>query len=192
MKSNDLWHLWSPWLKPKKSPWDQILHLGIKKQFIKNSLIIGNGQILTELHYLSQGKIKVISTSSKGKEKPVWYIESGNIFGEVPFLDGKPCYNIFESMEDCIVYTFSRQVFLEEIVPNSTDILQDIILTLAAKTRSLSSQINDISLNSPKLRVCKMLYDLKSKSNDSTLHTSQQEVRGLTRNSSGNVKSHNN
>lgn len=175
MDGSKISYTWSPWLNEVQSPWENVLHLGVKRQFKKNSVILGNSEGVNDLYYLHEGKIKVISTTSLGREKPIWYISSGNIFGEVPFLDGGLCYNVFMCIEDCIVYTFSRDVFSEKLIPQYPDVIKNTFGIMALKLRNLSAQINDICLNSPKMRVCKMLYFLDS-TNNGVLEVSQKEL----------------
>jgi CRP-like cAMP-binding protein len=175
MDSSEIFYTWSPWLSQIQSPWENVLHLGIKRQFKKNSVVLGNGQGVNDLYYLHDGKIKVVSTTCLGREKPIWYISKGNIFGEVPFLDGGLCYNVFSCLEDCIVYTFSREVFLEQIIPQHPEVIKNVFSIMALKMRNLSAQINDICLNSPKMRVCKMLFFLNS-TNNGILEVSQKEL----------------
>lgn len=176
MNSSEITYTWSPWLNQTQLPWEKILHLGVKKQFRKDSIIIGNGQLVKDLYYLYKGKIKVVSTTCIGREKPIWYISKGNIFGEVPFLDGGLCYTVFTCQEDCTVYTFSRKVFSDKIVLQHPEILMSILTSLSLKTRNLLSQINDLCLNSPKMRVCKMLYYLSLSHRGNIIEISQQEL----------------
>ena len=110
---NDILSLWSPWLRTANSPWEQVLHFAVKKHYSKNDIILGNRQLINELYYLHVGEIKMIHLNSEGEEKPVWYIGSGNIFGETPFLLGGECNTIFTCVRDSIVYTFNRQLVME-------------------------------------------------------------------------------
>lgn len=176
MDSSEISYTWSPWLNQNQSSWENVLHLGVKKQFKKNSVVIGNGEPVNNLYYLQKGKIKVVSTTCLGREKPIWYISSGNIFGEVPFLDGGLCYTVFSCLEDCTVYAFSREVFSKEIFLQHPEVMMSILATLSIKTRNLLSQINDLCLNSPKMRVCKMLYYLNLSSSGNQIEISQQEL----------------
>ncbi|MDO0822732.1 Crp/Fnr family transcriptional regulator [Desulfosporosinus nitroreducens] len=179
MENNEIWYLWSPWLKATNSPWEEVLHLGVKKRFKKNSIILGNGQPVNDLFYLHTGEIKLSSVNSNGEEKPVWYISRGNIFGEVPYFDKAHCYSIFTSVTDSVVYLFNRQVLTKTIIPQYPDIVLNIFNTMASKMRILASQVNDLSLNSPKMRVYKMIYSLVSDPINNVIYSSQQELANL-------------
>ena len=178
MDCPEITYTWSPWLNQIQSPWENVLHLGVKRQFKKKSVVLGNAQRVNDLYYLHKGKVKVISTTCQGREKPIWYISSGNIFGEVPFLDGNLCYTLFTCLEDCIIYTFSREVFSEKIIPQYPEVIKNLFSGMALKMRNLASQINDICLNSPKMRVCKILYFLNT-TNNNVLEISQKELGDL-------------
>lgn len=179
MEKVELSYKWSPWLEASYFPWEQVLHLGSKKRYTKNCVILGNGEFVKELHYLHRGKVKLVSVNSQGEEKILWYISSGSIFGEVPFVDRNKSYSYFISEEDCIVYTFTRRIVMEKILPNYPDIMMNTLETLTKKVRILTSQINDLTLNTPKIRTYKMLYHLFSTNNNSELCITQQELANL-------------
>ncbi|MCR6544924.1 Crp/Fnr family transcriptional regulator [Dehalobacterium formicoaceticum] len=177
MQDSEILYLWSPWLDTSNTPWEEILDLGRKRHYKKNSIILGQGQTVSELCYLHTGEIKLSSTSASGNEKPIWYIKAGNVFGEVPFFDHGIMNSYFICTEDCSVYFFSKEVLMETIFPKYPHIVMNIFETMAKKLRLMSSQINDLSLNPPKLRVYKMIY--ASLSHNETAHISQQELADL-------------
>lgn len=179
MDNHEVWYLWSPWLESANSPWEKVLHLGIKKNIKKNCIILGNGQPVNDLYYLHTGEVKYTAVNTNGEEKTIWYISEGNIFGEVPYFDKANCYSIISSTTDSIVYTFSRQLFIETIVPQYPDIVPEIFVTMAHKIRVLVGQINDLTLNSPKIRTYKMIYALMSNPQNNHIHISQQELANI-------------
>lgn len=179
MQEVELLHRWSPWLVAGQSPWEQVLHLGRKKNYQKNCIIIGSGELVKELHYLQTGKVSFLSANSCGEEKIVWYISQGNLFGEIVFFDGEKSSNYFVSDEDCTVYTFDKRTVMEKILLNYPDILENMLYTLSKKARILTGQINDLSLNTPKMRVYKMLYHLFASTRNKELCVSQQELASL-------------
>ena len=179
MPETELSYMWSPWLEAKQYPWEQVLHLGSKKQFVSNCVILESGELVKELYYLQKGTVKFVSINAQGEEKIIWYITAGNVFGEVPFVDGVKSDSYFVTEEDCVVYTFNKQTVMEDILPNHPDIMKNLLYTMSKKVRILTGQINDLSLSTPKMRVYKMLYHLFSTNNNKGLCISQQELASL-------------
>ncbi len=177
MRDSEISYLWYPWLDTANSPWEEILHLGNKRRYKKNSIILGQGETSNELYYLHSGEVKFSSVGTNGNEKPIWFIKAGNVFGEVPFFDHFVTYSFFTCVEDSIVYTFHQEVLTETIFPRYPQIVMNVFETMAKKIRLMSSQINDLGLNSPKLRVYKMIYSLLV--NTESRHISQQALADL-------------
>ena len=175
---NDLWNSWSPWIKNAKSPWEQVLNLASRKQYSKNDIIIWNGQIVDELYYLKEGEIKMVYLNPEGEKKSVWYIESGNIFGETLFFLRNECSMIVSCEKDSIVYTFDRKKIMEVFLHNP-DIINDMFTRMAGKIQTLTRQIYDLSLNSPKMRLYRMLYFMSTSRPDNILNISQQDLADL-------------
>ena len=145
----------SPWIGAKNAEWVKILKFGIKRNFSKGSIIIGNGQTVDNLYYLHAGKVKLSYIGKDGREKILMYMDKGNLFGEVPFFDHKPMYRQFTAIEACEVYTFSRECFCEVIVPQYPELMFNLVEVLVNKTRAFAVQASD--LGSIISRVCKVL-----------------------------------
>jgi len=175
---NDLWNSWSPWIKNANSPWEQVLNLASRKQYSKNDIIIWNGQIIDELYYLKEGEIKMVYLNPEGEKKSVWYIESGNIFGETLFFLGNQCSMMVTCEKDSIVYVFDRKVVMEKFLNNPV-IMNDMLTRMAGKIQTLTRQIYDLSLNSPKMRLYRMLYFMSTSRPDNILKISQQDLADL-------------
>lgn len=173
---DDIMDRWYPWFKTVNSPWEQVLHLAVKKQFYRDEIIIRKGQLVNELHYLHSGRLKMTHLNSEGEYKTVWYVESGNIFGEAPFISQIECSTTISCVEDSIVYFFNRQVFMEKLLSQRTDIMFNMLNTMAGKIRTLSRKIYDLGLTSPTMRLCRLLYYMATSGDDNELNLSQQDL----------------
>ncbi|MBP2640997.1 MAG: transcriptional regulator, Crp/Fnr family [Firmicutes bacterium] len=161
MKDLEASRLCSPWIGPMNVAWEKVLHLGQKICYPKGSLVTGNGETIDRLLYLYEGKIKLTNIGPNGDEKTVWHFDKGNIIGEVPFIDRRPCWNMFLVIEDCIVYSFSRQCIYEEILPKNPELVMNLVESLAHKLRVVVMHSSD--LDCLQSRVCKMLVYLSER-----------------------------
>ncbi len=156
-------HFCSPWISAKNAVWEKVLHLGQKHSYNKGNVIIGGNQPPGDyLYYLYSGTVKFYGASPEGNEKIIWYLERGNIFGEVPFFEGKVMENVFIATEKCVVYIFTRQCFNEEILPKHPDLVTNLLYSMANKIRVVTLHASDLAALPS--RVCKVLIYLVDRS----------------------------
>jgi CRP-like cAMP-binding protein len=175
----------SPLIKPKNAAWQAVLHLGKKRRYKKDNLIIGNGELIDQLYYLHSGRVRLSKVMPDGSEKIVWYLDSGNLFGEIAFWDKKPLEGIFVAMEDCLVVAFSRECIRREIMPGHLNLVENMLEGLAHKARVVATQASDIT--SLKSRLCKLLIYMVERETEGIpsgkvvckRSLSQQELAGL-------------
>lgn len=135
--------LCSPWIKPRNSIWETVLHLGNKRIYKKGNIVAGNGELIECLYFLYAGRLKLSNINTSGTEKILWYLEKGNLFGEVPFWDRRPMEGIFTASEESIVYTFSRKCVYEQIVTRYPALIINLLEGLANKARVASMEASD-------------------------------------------------
>jgi CRP-like cAMP-binding protein len=139
-------HFCSPWISAQNTIWQSVLHLGQRHYYNKGSIIIGNNQSgINHFYFLQAGRVKYSSISLEGNEKILWYLEKGNIFGEVPFFDRKIMENVFTATEKCEVYLFSRQCFHDEILPKYPELVVNLLKSMANKTRVVAIHASDLA-----------------------------------------------
>ncbi len=172
-------HFCSPWISAKNAAWEKVLHLGQKHSYNKGNIIFGGNQPAVEqLYYLYSGTVKFYGASPDGNEKIIWYLERGNIFGEVPFFEGKVTENVFVATEKCVVYTFSRQCFNGEILPKYPDLVTNLLYSMANKIRVVTLHASDLAALPS--RVCKVLICLVDRGNGGGPEGMAVGTKGIT------------
>lgn len=149
----------SPWISSSNPDWEPILPYGNIKRYKKNDIIIDMGEKANQLLFLNKGQVKMIALTKSGTEKIIWYINAPNIFGEVPFFHSQPCRFVIMASGNSEVYCFDRD-FVEDKLVEYPDIMKYMFRLFAQKVRVLSSQIEDLTFNSPLARVAKLLFFL--------------------------------
>ena len=161
------------------------MHLGKKRCCKKDSLVIGNGELIDQLYYLYSGRLRLSKVMPDGTEKIVWYLDSGNLFGEIAFWDKKPLEGIFVAVEECLVFSFSRDCIRQNIMRDHLNLVENMLEGLANKARVLATQASDIT--SVKSRLCKLLIYMAEREEETARDQrilcrqglSQQELAGL-------------
>lgn len=158
MLANPIQDFYSPWIYAQNKLWESVLELGQKHVYEKGAIVLGGGKPVDYLYYLHAGRIKFSKLTADGDEKILWYINKENIFGAAPFFDRRPIRdmcNMLTALEDCEVYTFSRECFSKEIVVKYPELLENLIQSMAYKIFLGLNRGGDLS--SLPSRICKVL-----------------------------------
>src|SRR5574344_287077 len=107
------------------------------------------------LYYIAQGEVRMELTHQSGAGKICWYMDAGSLLGEVPLFHDIPSLLRAVCVRPCVVYAFSREVFLEKICPQSPLLMQDMFRNLAIKIRVLLNQVSTLALDDLTARICK-------------------------------------
>ena len=149
-------HLEFTRIPPKAVAWRTVLSLGRREDILKGgSPRIRNGEAL---YFLEKGEVRLIRTALDGREKIIWAVGAGSLFGETPFFDDLPAASTVVATENSTLYAFSRQCVLEQILPNHPDLMRALFRSLASKVRVLCNQSVTLSLDDLASRICKYLH----------------------------------
>ena len=76
----------------------------------KGENLIYEGEDSNELYYIQTGTLAVLKRKSSG-EQQIGTIYSGEIVGEMSFIDNEPRSATVRALSDCIVIPIPREVF---------------------------------------------------------------------------------
>lgn len=175
----------SPWIKSGNVIWEQVLHLGRRQQYNKNAIIGGNGEFVDSLQYLYKGRLKLSRFNAEGNEKILFYIEKGNLFGEVPFWSGEPMISAFIATEPCEVYSFSRQCIEDQVMSKYPDLVVNLLEGMANKTYVLSAQAS--GLESLVSRASKVLVYVAQREHGTITDTKVICAKGISQQELANI-----
>jgi CRP-like cAMP-binding protein len=145
-------------IPPVAECWQQVLSYGRRLKFLKGVQICHAGTDSASLFFLVSGEIRLTRSSLDGREKIIWSIGPGSLFGETPFFDELPARSAMVAAKDCTVYAFARQCVLSEILPRHPDLMLALFRSLALKVRVLSNQTVCLSHDDLPSRICKYLH----------------------------------
>lgn len=168
----------SLWIKSRNAIWEQVLHLGQRRRYSKNTIIGGNGERVDCLQYLYRGRLKLSRINAEGNEKILFYIEKGNLFGEVPFWSGNPMDSTFTAVDNCEVYAFSRCCITEKIMRSYPEMVINLLEGMADKAHVISGQAADLA--SLLSRVSKVLIYVSEREAVSLTDTKVVYAKGIS------------
>lgn len=119
--------------------------------FSKGDHICREGENLSHLFFLVEGKAKVYSSLSNGKTILICFYNSGNIIGDVEFMKLEPANSNFQVIEDSYCIAISLQRVREYLL--------DDIKFMRFMCESLSQKLIRLSKNSS----INLLYPLENR-----------------------------
>ena len=134
--------------------WRKVLHLGMERRFPKGASL-PDGLASGCLYFIAQGEVRMELLSNHGTGKICWYIDAGSILGEAPLFHKMPGLLHTVCVRPCVMYAFTREVFLGEICRQYPDLMEDMFRSLAVKVRVLLNQVSTLALDELPARICK-------------------------------------
>jgi CRP/FNR family transcriptional regulator, cyclic AMP receptor protein len=110
-----------------------------------------------------RGSVKISVVAADGREAVLNIINSGEVFGEMALLDGRPRSADATAMSDCELVSIDRSAFIS-ILRGDPDVALKIIEVLCARLRRSSEQLQDVMYLNAAARLAKTLLQLAIKS----------------------------
>lgn len=102
-----------------------------KQEFDSLQVIIDEGDISNEVYLIEEGEVKVLKWDQDGVfQLPIGKLISGDMFGEMSFMDDSPRSSTIETVKKTSVYSLSRSD-LEKKLPETQGILNKIFFNIA-------------------------------------------------------------
>lgn len=154
--------------KPRLSVDLQVLaDLGQQRSFRKDAIIVNEGETGDALYILIQGRVRVFSADTSGKEITLGTILSGDFFGEMS-LDGGSRSATVEALEPCLCAVVPNAHVLAYIRDNS-EFAISLLQTTITRARAATQAARNIALLDVYERLAQTLNHLgKVSDQDST------------------------
>ena len=131
--------------KPRLSVDLQVLaDLGQQRSFRKDAIIVNEGETGDALYILIQGRVRVFSADTSGKEITLGTILSGDFFGEMS-LDGGSRSATVEALEPCLCAVVPNAHVLAYIRDNS-EFAISLLQTTIVRARAATQAARDMAL----------------------------------------------
>ncbi|MFO1152287.1 MAG: Crp/Fnr family transcriptional regulator [Rhodospirillales bacterium] len=104
------------------------------------------------MYFLVRGRVRIVNYSMSGREITFDELEAGSYFGEISALDGRPRSANYVAVEDSLILSLSRTVFLE-LLANNPQLALKVMCRLAANLRGANERIMDLSTLAAQNRV---------------------------------------
>lgn len=129
------------------------------RTFLKNSLILCEGDTSNAMYIIQKGKVNITVTNEDGKEMILSTLQAGDNFGELSLLDEAPRSANAVALEKCELIVLHKAEFVQLLTQNSTIALA-IIRYLCDRVRFLTSLAHGLALLDVYGRLVKLIQSL--------------------------------
>lgn len=134
----------------------------------KGEILFHAGEKAKGLFAVVSGKVRIYRAAPSGKEQIIHVFGPGRAFAEVPMFQGTDYPASAQALAKGKVLFFSREAF-SRMIAEHPDLAMATLGLLAARLRSLVSQVAALSLKEVPARLATYLLLLKSVQMDTTL-----------------------
>jgi CRP/FNR family transcriptional regulator, cyclic AMP receptor protein len=138
---------------------DEILKFSTERQWPRGATIFQQGDEGSSMMAVLHGRVRVSAVSSEGKEVTLNTIHSGEVFGEIALLDGKPRSADVSAAEDTLLLVVERRHFLPFLWKNQ-DLYLRLLVVLCERLRRTSLALEELALFELPARLARLLLKL--------------------------------
>jgi len=120
-----------------------------ERRYRAESVILEDSAEGEELFLLVEGRVRIVKKTKTGDEKLLALLHTGDFFGELELIDGRPRSAHVIAVEDCIVFTLDRKTFdrlLYKNHPFAVRVMQVLSLRLRATNNHFMSELEKHAL----------------------------------------------
>lgn len=160
--------------------WDVLESSHTARPYAKNKMVYWQDSSADEFYYLKKGKVKIFISSENGMEKTLTVLESGSIFGEASFFDGKPRVSSAKTLAHSQIITVTRQSLLD-CFRREPQLAMNLLTYLSETIRMLSAQVNTMTFLQADQRLARLLLTLAVNGTVHATHEDLAELAGVSR-----------
>lgn len=125
-----------------KHPWDSVLKYGTRHFVPENTTLYKQGSYGDGFYYLYKGFAKILTSTSKGKERQISLVLPGQTLG-IQAIDRKVHVTTAVTVKNCILYYFPTDLMKDNIQSDS----ECLFLVTSAIIRNTTVLTNQITLD---------------------------------------------
>ena len=126
------------------------------------TILFNEKEFGTEFFIIVSGSVKIFTKGANSEEKILSVIGTGDSFGELALIDGKPRSASASTLVDCVMLVFSKQNFFGVLASNF-DITLSVMQVLCQRLRDTNQHVHDLTFLDSRTRVLKQLIQMANK-----------------------------
>ncbi|MBE7414227.1 MAG: Crp/Fnr family transcriptional regulator [Deltaproteobacteria bacterium] len=131
----------------------------VVNNYKKRGIVFMEGDDCTGIYILRAGRVKLVRSSSTGKEHIIKILDPGDLLGFEVFYNARTYKNTAVSMEDCDLCYIDRHA-LFKILETEPAIARKLIIALGKELNSAYERISRLGLLNAREKLAHLLYTL--------------------------------
>ena len=156
----------------------ELANLAVERRLVRGDVLFGEGDEAAELFAVVSGRIAIANRSFDGRESVLALMEAGDLFGEMPMLDGGGRSADARALEPSVVLAvpYAPVAHMFQARP---DLLWVIVRLLAGRLRSMDVALAGSVFLDVTGRTAKRLLELGGDNDVFQLPVTQEELAGM-------------
>lgn len=138
---------------------EKIAQVGSKRAYTKDNVILMEEDAGSALFVIISGKVKVVRTSSDGREVILTILNESDFFGEMAILDGLTRSASVVALEDSELFIIQRDQFLE-LLRQYPEVSIALLQELANRLRMADMKIKALTLKDAEGKVATVILQI--------------------------------
>jgi CRP/FNR family cyclic AMP-dependent transcriptional regulator len=130
-----------------------------EREYKKNQVIFMEEETGKYMYIVKFGEVKVVQSSSEGRENILAIHHSGDTFGEMSLMDNMTAPATVVAMEDCKIITISKMNF-DNVLMRNPHVVQSMLASLCFKLRDAWKIIQVLKFTDAETRLKHILLNL--------------------------------
>lgn len=131
----------------------------VKKRFKRSEIIVEQGKKSDSLYIILTGRVRVMSTDSRGREVILAMLQPGDYIGEMSLIDDEPHSATVRTEVQTDVLVLGREAF-SACLPVNSSMSYNIMLGLVQRLRHADRKIESLALMDVYGRVARSLLEV--------------------------------
>lgn len=144
-------------MKPEEL--EEVVRLSSERRVPRGASIFQKGDEGSSMMAVLAGRVRVSSVSAEGKEVTLNVINTGEVFGEIALLDGKPRSADCAAIEETTLMVLERRHFLP-FLRRHEELYLRLLAVLCEKLRNTSTALEELALFDLPTRLARVLLKL--------------------------------
>jgi CRP/FNR family transcriptional regulator, cyclic AMP receptor protein len=144
----------------------------------RGDVLFAQGSESNELYVVLAGRVAMTNRSIDGRESVVALMEAGDLFGEMPFLDGGMRSAEARALEPSRALSVPYEP-VRELFEDQPQLLWGVVRLLSHRLRSTDEALADAMFLDVTGRTAKRLLELANGADEFTLPITQEELAGM-------------
>ncbi len=151
---------------------------GTTRSMTRGDVLFAQSSESNELYVVLSGRVAMTNRSVDGRESVVALMEAGDLFGEMPFLDGGPRSAEARALEPSRVLSVPYEP-VRALFDDQPLLLWGVVRLLSHRLRSTDEALADAMFLDVTGRTAKRLLELAGGADEFTLPITQEELAGM-------------